>query len=165
MLNQDLHIHTIYSTGDSSVVEEQTVGLIAAVSHAGVIGISDHFEYYIYHCRDCPEDYRGIHFLLDTGKPVIVAHPMILDTDLSRVPGECLVEINNRYVWRGDFRAFFGPYLGSFRYVLSSDAHQPNWLNQSVARYAADALGVAETVLSIEVLNRLALLLWMEKNP
>jgi len=45
MLQQDLHIHTTYSTSDSAVVPEQTVALIAAVRHANIIGISDHFEY------------------------------------------------------------------------------------------------------------------------
>jgi hypothetical protein len=31
---------------------------------------------------------------------VIVAHPTAFDTDLGRVPSECLIEINNRYVWK-----------------------------------------------------------------
>ncbi len=44
MLKQDLHIHTTYSTNDSAVVAEQTVALVAAVKHAGIVGISDHFE-------------------------------------------------------------------------------------------------------------------------
>jgi hypothetical protein len=45
MLQQDLHIHTTYSTGDDAVVPEQAVALVAAVKHAKVVGISDHFEY------------------------------------------------------------------------------------------------------------------------
>ena len=45
MLKQDLHIHTIYSTGDSAVVPEQTISLIAQARHADIIGISDHLEY------------------------------------------------------------------------------------------------------------------------
>ena len=45
MLQQDLHIHTTYSTGDSAVVPEQTVALIAAVKHARIAGVSDHFDY------------------------------------------------------------------------------------------------------------------------
>jgi hypothetical protein len=34
MLQQDLHIHTTYSTSDNLVVPEQTVALVAAVKHA-----------------------------------------------------------------------------------------------------------------------------------
>jgi predicted metal-dependent phosphoesterase TrpH len=44
MLLQDLHIHTTYSTTDSAVVPEQTVALVAAVRHAKIVGISDHFD-------------------------------------------------------------------------------------------------------------------------
>jgi predicted metal-dependent phosphoesterase TrpH len=44
MLQQDLHIHTTYSTSDNSVVPEQTIALVAAVKHAIIVGISDHFE-------------------------------------------------------------------------------------------------------------------------
>jgi predicted metal-dependent phosphoesterase TrpH len=44
MLQQDLHIHTTFSTSDNSVVPEQTVSLVAAVKHAIIVGISDHFE-------------------------------------------------------------------------------------------------------------------------
>jgi PHP family Zn ribbon phosphoesterase len=44
MLQQDLHIHTTYSTSNNSVVPEQTVALVAAVKHAIIVGISDHFE-------------------------------------------------------------------------------------------------------------------------
>ncbi len=44
MLQQDLHIHTTYSTNDNSIVAEQTVALVAAARHAGIVGISDHFE-------------------------------------------------------------------------------------------------------------------------
>lgn len=68
-------------------------------------------------------------------------------TDLTRVPPECLVEINNRYIWRTDWRAFYGPFVDRFDFVLSSDAHQPNWLSQSVARHAAAELGVRERLL------------------
>ena len=42
---QDLHIHTVFSTGDSAVMPEQTVEFIAELKHAKSIGISDHFEY------------------------------------------------------------------------------------------------------------------------
>jgi len=45
MVPQDLHIHTVYSVGDSAIVKEQTPELIYNVQHAQIIGISDHFEY------------------------------------------------------------------------------------------------------------------------
>lgn len=40
------------------------------------------FDYYIYHCRDTREDYLGAEELLSTDKPVIIAHPLALDTNL-----------------------------------------------------------------------------------
>jgi len=183
---QDLHIHTVYSTGDSAVVPEQTVAFISRVAHARVVGISDHFEflagetfaryeaevrahnlrvgtevngaewvkeammvnadYYIFHCLDRNEDYCGAEDLLSTGKPVIIAHPLVMGTDLYRVPTECFVEINNRYVWRHDWRSLRA-HVNRFKFVLGSDAHQPNWLNVSVARYVAEELGIRETIL------------------
>jgi predicted metal-dependent phosphoesterase TrpH len=186
MLEQDLHIHTTYSTSDSSIVPEQTVSLIAAVKHARIVGISDHFEnllegvfddyareirqaglkvgvevdghpwaaeaagyrvdYYLFHCRDQGADYRALDRLLSTGKPVIVAHPNALSTDLNRVPAECLIEINNRYVWRTDWRRYYGPFKDNFNFVVGSDAHQPNWLGQAVAQHAAAQLGVNEVM-------------------
>jgi len=182
---QDLHVHTIFSEFDSSVVPEQTPELIAHVRHAKVIGISDHFEhfadraydkyveriksldmligtevdgsdsvnfaaslyfdYYIYHCRDRRVDYAGIDQLLATGRPVIIAHPNVFQTDLNRIPEACLIEINNRYVWHNDWHLYYGPHKNRFRFVIGSDAHQPNWLSQSVARRAAADLGVGET--------------------
>ena len=184
MLQQDLHIHTTYSTGDTAIVPEQTIALVAAVQHARIVGISDHFEYlldgvfdtyareirraglrvgtevdghtwvdeasryavdyYIYHCRDVDADYRSLETLLATDRPVIVAHPNALDTDLNRVPGECLVEINNRYVWHSNWRHYYGPFRDRFNFVIGSDAHQPNWLGQSVARHVAAQLGIGE---------------------
>jgi histidinol phosphatase-like PHP family hydrolase len=186
MLNQDLHLHTIWSRDDPAVVPEQTIELIASLRHARTLGISDHFEqiyerfeqyaaavrgagllvgteidghawvddalgldcdYRIYHCYDRDADYAALERLLGSGEPVILAHPNALDTDLDRVPPDCLVEINNRYIWRCDWRAFYGPHRQRFRFVLSSDAHQPNWLNQTVARHVADALGIHETLL------------------
>lgn len=187
MLNQDLHIHTTYSTGDSAVVPEQTIELIARVQHARCIGISDHFEfladglfdtyasavraagfrlgtevnghewvteaiaadcdYYIFHCFDCDADYHALETLLATDKPIIVAHPHALNTDLTRVPPECLIEINNRYIWRCDWLAYYGPCRDRFRFVLSSDAHQPNWLSQVIAARAAQELDVQETLI------------------
>ena len=184
-LRQDLHIHTTFSRNDSALVPEQTVQLVAAVGHARIVGISDHFEsivddfstyadtvsshgllvgaevngaewvqeaeaveaqYYVYHCRDREADYRGAERLLSTGKPVIIAHPLMLETDLRRVPPDCLIEINNRYVWRGNWETL-RPFTASFAFVIDSDAHQPHWLNQNVARYVARELGIAETLL------------------
>jgi histidinol phosphatase-like PHP family hydrolase len=42
--------------------------------------------------------------------------------------------------------AFYGPYRNRFRFVISSDAHQPNWLGQSIARLAARELDIEETL-------------------
>ena len=184
MLQQDLHIHTTYSTSDTSVVPEQTIALVASLNHARIVGISDHFEnlrggvfehyameirqaglkvgvevdghswvaeavecdvdYYIFHCRDQHADYRSLGNLLETGKPVIVAHPDALATDLNRLPAECLVEINNRYVWRTNWQHFYAPFTDRFRFVIGSDAHQPNWLCQAAAQSAAAQLGIKE---------------------
>ena len=186
MLAQDLHVHTTWSSGDGAVVPEQTVSLIAELSHARTVGISDHFEhihehfdaytaavhaaglrvgtevdghqwvsaalevacdYRIFHCYDRDADYQALERLLESGDPVIVAHPNALDTNLARVPPQCLVEINNRYVWRCDWEQFYGPYVSRFEFVISSDAHQPNWINQTVARHVAERLGVRERLL------------------
>lgn len=187
MLEQDLHIHTTFSTGDSAIVPQQKVELIASVRHASIIGISDHFDYlvgtkfeqyqaevkkhhlilgtevdganwvdeaiqypfvyYVYHCYNSARDYKGAETLLSTGKPVIIAHPQALDTNLSKVPIECYIEINNRYVWRYNWLSYYTPFLGTFHFVLGSDAHQPNWLNHSVAAYVAKELGVTNTIL------------------
>jgi len=184
MLQQDLHIHTTFSTSDNAVVPEQTVSLVAAVKHAIIVGISDHFEclvngsfedyekeirqvglkvgvevdghpwvdeatnynvdYYIFHCRDQNADYRSIDKLLTTGKPVIIAHPNALHTNLNQVPSECLIEINNRYIWRSDWKQYYGPFTNQFEFVIGSDAHQPNWLSQAIAHYAASQLGIEE---------------------
>jgi histidinol phosphatase-like PHP family hydrolase len=104
-------------------------------------------DYYIVHCFDTDEDYEGVERLVETAKPVILAHPLFIGTDFDRVPSECLVELNNRYVWRSDWRAGLRDYLDRFRFVIGSDAHQPHWLNQNVARRVAAALGVKETIL------------------
>jgi len=182
ILKQDLHIHTTYSTGDRSVVPEQTVELIDELNHAEIRGISDHFDYlegpvfeeyrskvhsrgfycgcevndsedaleavkypydyYIFHCRDKASEYRGAEKLLETGKPVIVSHPMAIGADLNKVPTECLIEVNNRYVWKNDYMSYYPPHLERFRFVIGSDAHQPNWLNHVVAMHAAEKLGI-----------------------
>ena len=105
------------------------------------------FDYYIYHCFDTDADYRGAERLLAAGRPVIIAHPHMLDTDLERVPSGCLVEINNRYISRCDWKDYYGPHLSRFDFVFSSDAHQPHWLNQTVARRVAAELGVRERLL------------------
>jgi hypothetical protein len=105
------------------------------------------FDYYIYHCRDRREEYLGAEKLLETAKPVIIAHPLAMDTNLDRVPPQCLVEINNRYIWRNDWKTRLSPYRGRFRFVIGSDAHQPHWLNQNIARRVAAELGVEETLL------------------
>jgi hypothetical protein len=186
---QDLHIHTTYSASDSAVVPEMTVALVAAVRHARVAGISDHFEnlldgvfeayeqevraaglklgaevdghawakeaagypmdYYLYHCRDQRADYHGLEALLATSRPVIVAHPNLFGTDLRRLPPDCLVEINNRYVWRNDWYAYYAPFKERFRFVIGSDAHQPHWLGQAVARHAAARLGIREHLIEM----------------
>jgi histidinol phosphatase-like PHP family hydrolase len=104
-------------------------------------------DYYIVHCRDIDADYRSLDRLLQAEKPVIIAHPNAFGTNLDRVPPECLIEINNRYVWRNDWRSYYESHLTRFRFVISSDAHQPNWLGQAVARYAANELGVREHLL------------------
>ena len=185
--NQDLHIHTVFSVGDSAVAQEQTLDLIYKIKHAKIIGISDHFEYigvenyqeykkavlaynfklgtevdgkedvkeasmldfdyYLYHCRDSNNDYKGIETLLNTGKPVIIAHPYISDTRLSKIPTECYLEINNRYISRYDWHSYFKDYTDKFNFILSSDAHQPQCLSQNAARYVSGQLGIKETIL------------------
>jgi histidinol phosphatase-like PHP family hydrolase len=104
-------------------------------------------DYYLFHCRDQGADYRALEVLLSTGKPLILAHPNAFETDLRRVPPDCLVEINNRYVWRSDWRSYYSPFKDHFRFVIGSDAHQPNWLGQAVARRAAAELGLQEHLL------------------
>ena len=187
LCNQDLHIHTVFSVGDSAVSQEQTLDLISKIRHAKIIRISDHFEYigiekyeeykegvlkynfklgtevdgkefvkeasmldfdyYLYHCYDSQNDYKGIDTLLNTGKPVIIAHPEMSDTRLSKIPPECYLEINNRYIFRYDWYNYYKDYKDKFTFILSSDAHQPHWLNQNAAKYVADQLGIKETIL------------------
>ena len=194
MLPQDLHIHTVFSSGDGAVVPQQTVELIAAVRHAETIGISDHIEYLyeptfadyaatvqehgfrlgveivncddvdyaltlpleyrVFHCYDEDRCYAAAGRMVETGVPLIIAHPMALGTNLKRIPPEALVEINNRYIWRNDWRSFYTPWREKFRFLFSSDAHQPNWLNQNVARYVGDQLGIRETLLFSDRQNK-----------
>jgi histidinol phosphatase-like PHP family hydrolase len=54
------------------------------------------------------------------------------------------MEINNRYVWHTDWRSYYAPFRDRFRFVIGSDAHQPNWLGQAVARHAAAVLDIHE---------------------
>ena len=42
---------------------------------------------------------------------------------------------------------YFSPWTGEFNFVFGSDAHQPNWLNQTIARKAAGDLGIEESIL------------------
>ncbi len=186
MIKQDLHIHTTFSKYDGAVVPEQTLELISMVRHAGIIGISDHYEavcedyeayrdavrshhfylgtevdgyesvqgasqlefdYYFYHCRDDKWDYKGIDILLTTGKTVIISHPLVMGTNLHKVPNACFVELNNRYLPRNDWLKGYSPFKNKFRFVLSSDAHQPHWLNQNFAKHVAKELGIEEKIL------------------
>jgi hypothetical protein len=101
-------------------------------------------DYYIYHCRDLDADYRSLEELLSTNRPVIIAHSNVLGTDLNRIPTHCLIEINNRYIWRSDWERFYSPFKNQFKFILSSDAHQPNWLGQTVAQYVASQLEIDE---------------------
>jgi hypothetical protein len=185
---QDLHIHTIFSVNDGAVVPQQNLDTIAFARHAEIVGISDHFEYfmpdrygeyyetvksynfrvgvevdghksvplainfefdyYIYHCWGKEEsDYRALKDLIRTGTPVIITHPYAIGTDLNRIPDSCYVEINNRYIWRCNWRKELTPFKDKFRWVISSDAHQPNWLNQNLARRVAEELRIEETIL------------------
>jgi hypothetical protein len=104
-------------------------------------------EYFVYECRDREEDYRGAAALLASRKPVIIAHPELLGTNPDRLPRGCLIEVNNKYVWQHDGEALLAACIGRFDFVISSDAHQPHWLNQNVARAVAARLGIRETLL------------------
>ncbi len=104
------------------------------------------FEYFIYHCRDNTREYKAIETLLETRKPVIIPHPMMMGTDLDKIPPECYIELNNRYIWQFEWKKFLTPYIDKFRFVIGSDAHQPGWLNQNVARYVARELNIKETL-------------------
>ena len=106
------------------------------------------FEYYIYHCwGNVKADYKAIDRLLDTNKPVIIAHPYALDTDLNKISEMCCVEINNRYIWRYNWKKELHKYKDKFNWIFSSDAHQPHWLNQTIAVSVAEEVGINETIL------------------
>lgn len=129
----------------------RTAGLRLGTEVNGAAWVDDALsvdvDYYVYHCYDRDADYAGAQRLADSKKPLIIAHPNAMGTDLNRIPDEAYAEINNRYIWRNDWRAYFGPHVHRCRFVISSDAHQPNWLGQSVARSAARELGVRESLL------------------
>ena len=151
---QGISDHLEYITGDVFPKYEREVrsnGLLVGTEVNGPEWASAacelDFDYYIYHCRDRREDYRGAEQLLSTEKPVIIAHPMVMDTDLDKVPSQCFIELNNRYIWRDDWRGRLSPYRERFRFVIGSDAHQPHWLNQNIARGVAAVLGIEETLL------------------
>ncbi len=106
------------------------------------------FDYYIYHCWGHEDnDYKALIDLISTGKPVIVAHPYATNTDLNRIPENSYVEINNRYISRFDWRKLITPFKDKFQWVIGSDAHQPHWLNQNIARKVAEEMGIKETIL------------------
>ncbi len=154
--------HLEYITGKTFTSYEREVrshGLLVGTEVNGAEWTAEaaelDFDYYVYHCRDTREDYLGAEELLSTEKPVIIAHPLTLDTNLDKVPPRCLIEINNRYIWRNDWRGRLSPYRDRFRFVMGSDAHQPHWLNQNIARRVAAELGVEETLLfTATVLSR-----------
>ncbi len=152
---QGISDHLEYLTGETFETYQREVranDLLVGTEVDGAawtsMAIELDFDYYIYHCRDRREEYLGAEKLLETAKPVIIAHPLALDTNLDRVPPQCLVEINNRYIWRNDWKACLSPFRERFRFVIGSDAHQPHWLNQNIARRVAAELGVEETLLN-----------------
>jgi histidinol phosphatase-like PHP family hydrolase len=112
------------------------------------MAIEYEFDYYIYHCWGHEDkDYIALQNLISTGKPVIIAHPYATKTDLKRIPENCYIEINNRYIWLFDWKKMITPFKDKFQWVIGSDAHQPNWLNQNIARRVAEELGIEETIL------------------
>jgi hypothetical protein len=135
----DLYVGAVRRAGLKVGTEVNGHIWVPAAVHAPV-------DYYVVHCYDCAADYRALEDLLATGRPVIVAHPHALGTQLAKVPPECFVEVNNRYIWRGDWRGFYAPHVARFRFVLSSDAHQPNWLNQTISLHVAEQLGIEESI-------------------
>ncbi len=110
-------------------------------------------DYFIYHCS-WEEDYPALDHLLSTGKPVIIAHPLIMGTDLDRIPGDCYIEVNNRYIWKSNWRECLRKYVNDRKFIISSDAHQPHWLNQNIARYVCRELGIKETILFTDQMEK-----------
>ncbi len=143
---------------DKYVAAVRKAGLLVGTEvngHRSVeLAIQYDFDYYVYHCWGNEEqDYPAFEVLkAETGKPIILAHPYAIGTDLSRISEGSIVEINNRYIWRCDWRKELGPYINKFHWVFSSDSHQPNWLNQSIARRVGEELNIKETILFPECL-------------
>jgi len=139
------------SDPDKYIKSVKSLGFYAGTEVSESTGFNDaatvDFDYYLCHCRDKAVDYKGVETLLATGKPVIVAHPMALGADPAKLPTDAYLEINNRYIWRNDWRNFFTPLLPHYKFVIGSDAHQPHWLNQNIARQVVRELGIVETIL------------------
>jgi len=38
------------------------------------------------------------------------------------VPAECLIEINNRYIWRSDWKQYYGPFTNQLKSTLQQAA-------------------------------------------
>ena len=115
--------------------------------HALVTGaVKKNNDYFVYHCSK-PQDYKALELLVDTGKPVIIAHPLIMGTVIDKIPPECYIEVNNRYVCRSNWREGFYKYVNTREFIIRSDAHQANWLNQNVARFVCQELGIRETII------------------
>ncbi|RKX73957.1 MAG: hypothetical protein DRP60_11020 [Spirochaetes bacterium] len=149
--------HLEYLTGTaferySATVRNQGFHLGAEIVNVEDVdyALSLPLEYRVFHCYDEDKCYKAAEKMVESGRPLIIAHPMAVGTDLSRVPDGCYVEINNRYTWRGDWRSFYTPWLEQFEFLFSSDAHQPHWLNQNVARFVGRELGIRETLLFSE---------------
>ena len=117
------------------------------LSHEVTLALELPFDYFIFHCRNKDSEYKAAEKLLKSGKPVIISHPMAIGADLNKVPTGCFIEVNNRYVWKEDYMTFYTPHLNRFKFVLGSDAHQPNWLNHMICQHAADQLGIEETMI------------------
>lgn len=143
--------HLVRNSFEAYVNAVRRAGLKLGVEVDGSDWVSEavacEVDYYILHCRDTEADYRSQHTLLATGKPVIIAHPTAFNTNLRRIAPECLIEINNRYVWKSDWQRYYTPFRECFKFVIGSDAHQPHWLGQTMARHAAAKLGITEHIL------------------
>lgn len=74
----------------------RSLGVLVGTEVDGAPSVDDaanlDFDYYIFHCYDRAADYKAVEKLLSTQRPVIIAHPNALRTNLNRLPPECLVE-------------------------------------------------------------------------
>jgi histidinol phosphatase-like PHP family hydrolase len=140
--------HRYHEYCDKVFLNKLLVGTEVNGHKSVAMALKYEFDYYIYHCWGHePKDYPALKDLMGKGKPVIVAHPYATQTDLEKVPENALVEINNRYIWRFDWRNLIAPYKDKFRWVIGSDAHQPHWLNQNFAQKVAKEMGITECIL------------------